>query len=227
VVLIQTAGGFARCTGTVITENAVLTAAHCLQKGPFAIEFSAKPGYATPENTRIVQYGQVIPHPMYVYNFDPDPNVIDHDVGLLIFEGGLPQGYHPIPMVSPAYQIAPQEFGARKVGIYGYGMTNNPAAGGGLLTAIATLTNFTPGFKFEISNLSPSEGAPCPQDSGGPLFLVDAANIPFLAGVAITSDCGETTSPNIRSHYNDLRYYGGWIVETLASQNLPLPIFFP
>ena len=72
------------CSGTIIADNAILTAAHCEQSFR-TISF----GLSSETRTAVA----AIIHSDYVQQ-----NVRTPDIAIVFFDGGLPEGFEPMPL---------------------------------------------------------------------------------------------------------------------------------
>ncbi|MNJ96866.1 Trypsin [compost metagenome] len=113
------------CTGSLLPNNIVLTAAHCVISKPteLKIVFSTQP-YAVldsrkseviVERTRRVTSGRA--HDKW-RDDDNDSSVDQNDIALLKFEGSLPPGYRPATMLADAAALVR----GAMVSVAGYGV---------------------------------------------------------------------------------------------------------
>jgi hypothetical protein len=153
--------GQALCTGTLITEDSVLTAAHCVDENPSAlmIVFSLRVQGADPSAVREVT--SFVQNPLWGQNSPQGRG----DLAVLHFEGGLPIGYQPVTLATADLEIT----AGLDVMMLGYGVTDGVAqTGAGVLREtetsvidIASATEaVTDGQKTSV----------CFGDSGGPAF---------------------------------------------------------
>ncbi|MBT2537269.1 trypsin-like serine protease [Arthrobacter sp. ISL-69] len=105
--------GIASCTGSLINEDTVVTAAHCIRnngRSPSAIDVTFH--YGEKRNQYTVGVARAVPMPHY------DPALIKDDIALLFLQSAVSE---------PAIELAsaPAPVGA-EVTVAGYGCTGNP-----------------------------------------------------------------------------------------------------
>lgn len=155
------------CTGTLIAENVVLTAAHCV--GPkiemMAVFFTLK---LTPSSRRF-QVDKIEIHPDWLK--EPQEGRGRGDIALLHFVGTPSKNFTPARLLSRANRklLLPET----EVIVAGYGIADaSTGRGPGTLRA-TTLTIEDPEFSREEITLDQRQGAgTCHGDSGGPAFIL-------------------------------------------------------
>jgi V8-like Glu-specific endopeptidase len=171
---LQVEGGVARCTGTLVAPDKVLTAAHCVVSG-----ISAANARVGGEDIAVI--GAAF-HADYAGN-------ASYDVALLTLERS--SGVTPVPLLASVPVNAGDE-----LRIYGFGVKEDGDVSDDLRTAVIHASSAN---SLEIS--SAYNGADsCPGDSGGPITKT-VNGIEYVVGVVslgLTSDpdanpllCGE------------------------------------
>jgi hypothetical protein len=106
------------CTGTIIDNDLVLTAAHCVKEfSRFEIIFDLNAGTSAAITRDVVAYD--IPM-SYVYG-EPNPNNRS-DIALLYFEGGLPNGFSKADLLTDTSQLT----NGKAVSVAGFGPLTCP-----------------------------------------------------------------------------------------------------
>lgn len=164
-VMLETESQY--CSATIISENMLLTAAHCLVENELGllIHFSGLEGTQSRTASRFLR------HEAYQDLQDTTRN----DVGLVFFEGGLPNGFLPAMILPADKDLAVGD----ELQIAGYGE-------GGPLGVLAKVNLKLSEFldaKSLIKFVQTTNRGICHGDSGGPAFkIID--NQLYLAGVA-------------------------------------------
>jgi len=179
------------CSGTLITPNVVLTAAHCLEgmnTSTIQIMFGDSVGSGT-----YVQTTEAIMHPAY------DSYSITNDIALIRLDGSAPANVAPIPALPPGLALAVADEGST-IDISGFGQTETSSSGDKLHVSV-TLTKVCPGpngCSFGSGWAVPGSigyprtpGGTCYGDSGGPAFLARAGQ-QYVVGVTSYGDQGCT-----------------------------------
>lgn len=115
------------CTGTIISQSTILTAAHCMISHPSKLRIAfgtdafltlnAREVDVQKEFVRRVVAGRI--HEKYILDIVKQPVYDQNDIAILQFAGPLPQGYRPVPVLQDLSMLVP---GAEAV-IAGYGVT--------------------------------------------------------------------------------------------------------
>jgi hypothetical protein len=185
--------GQALCTGTILAEDTILTAAHCVDDSPekLAIVFSEQLKKADENSTRFAD--RMIQNPSW-------PN--GGDLALIHFQGGLPQGYQPVQLVPAKFAIED----GQEVIMAGYGVTNGlTEKGAGTLREMKTTV-----VEHASDSLIVTDGkksSVCFGDSGGPAFVKKGER--FLQWGVASSVVNKAC--NQASVHTSLMGYSTWI----------------
>jgi hypothetical protein len=207
VTIIGSRGSF--CTGSLIAQDLVLTAAHCVSPG--ADYKVILPG-ETPPRLRDVR--RTAPHPQFNM-----AAILAHrasaDVALLQLAEPLPASKAPAPLGAPAIPI---EVGSRLT-IAGIGVTRRGEGktGGTIRAADLTVTG-KPG-SLQVRLADPSTGnlreglGACTGDSGAPAFSMQEGRA-VIVGVVSWSTGPNNTGGCGGTGVTPLNLYREWILRT-------------
>ncbi len=179
------------CSGTLITPNVVLTAAHCLEgmnTSTIQIMFGNAVGSGT-----YVQTSEALMHPDYdTYN-------ITNDIALIRLAGSAPANVIPIPALPPGLALTTADEGS-SIEISGFGQTETQSSGDKLHVNV-NLSKVCPGpggCSFGSGWAEPktigyprTPGGTCYGDSGGPAFFARNGQ-QYVVGVTSYGDQGCT-----------------------------------
>ena len=216
------------CTGTLLRNNLVLTAAHCLgiatqdMKIYFGTDLTST-GYDE-RNLRQVDKMEASPYAEYRRTAKYSIG----DIALLHFQGDIPDRYHPV-MVLPK-----PEFLHKNAVIYvaGYGV-NDPAQSMGMgILRKTILTILDPEYRpysadrdtFPITEaivLQDDGQGTCHGDSGGPAFVI-GNNQYFLWGVISGGINRGSPKCDGKVLITNALIYKNWILKTAKSMIGPL-----
>ena len=168
--------GEAFCTGTLIRENVVLTAAHCLEFGaPAAVYFGDQPGVGG-ENVAV---SFSIMHPSYAAS---DTGDAYFDIGLVFLDGTA----SPEPL--PVANIPGDALLGASILYVGFGASQGTGGEGFKKEATARVTEL----EADVLVVQPDNGSACYGDSGGPVLHLTAGGTAEVVGVVsfgYTDDC--------------------------------------
>lgn len=190
-VMLETDGQY--CSATIISNNTLLTAAHCVNENePWVlIHFSGLEGTLSRTASRSLRHE----------GYQDLQGTTRNDVALIFFEGGLPDGFLPATIlpVDKALEIGDD------MQVAGYGA-------GGPLGVLAKLnlkvSDFLDGKKLIKFAQTATRGI-CHGDSGGPAFKV-INNQLYLAGVASYADEMDCSGYSV---YTQATNYIEWILQ--------------
>jgi secreted trypsin-like serine protease len=161
------------CTGTLIAEAAVLTAAHCFTfERPTEVEFSATPGASPGARARIVH---VTLHPDY----DGGIEGAAHDLAVATLAAPS-----PLAPARVASEAAVSGLAGQQVTIVGFGKIDaTDRSASHRRMGLARVDAVTPATWL----YSPGPSNTCAKDSGGPAFIA-SGGLEYLVGVASEGD---------------------------------------
>jgi hypothetical protein len=186
------------CSGTLVTESVVVTAAHCLSMASqgeliFSTEWSAADGPATYDAVR-----GYLRSPQY----DPSGASNIHDIGVVFLSTGMPG------VSLPVLNSAPVNIGD-VVELVGYGRTTSDG-GVGIRSFAQSSISAVDISEMEVGSTGSARN--CEGDSGGPSLLTDNTGALRLAGVVSraadntdTTCSGATIHTRVDSHLDWLR----------------------
>lgn len=175
LAVVRIVDGFERsCSGTLISENIVLTAAHCLKSGgELEVFFAADPEVS-------IMSTELVPHEHFL---NASSGVMKlkvlhkNDIGLIWLSKSAPE--KAVPALMPEKLVHQSPLSVRAVG---YGRTGSANNDGNVLRAVELLANFraeSPEHFFFDQSIG--KGV-CKGDSGGPLFVPSKAR-PIVVGI--------------------------------------------
>lgn len=198
------------CTGTIIAEDLLLTAAHCIPDGSF--ELYVLFGKDTSQSSRLVArtVSAVRVGPLWE---DRRTEEFDNgDIALVRFDGGLPEGYHAAEILEDEDLLSD----GTELVMAGYGVIDGSSgADGGVLRKVSLpIEDATYSETEFLVDESLGRGT-CYGDSGGPAFVRSGGRY-LLAGVTSRA-VGEvqTDDPCARfGVYTNVLAYSSWLVDT-------------
>lgn len=155
------------CSGTLIDNHLILTAAHCVGKSASTLMVIVGERANTPRALFIVD--RAVAHSGYNGALAHDEN----DLALLYFNGDLPKFVHPARIAQTAQTTSGNLPSGQKLVLAGYGISSMKYGGEGdgvLRRTIVTLDNAD--FAENEFSVDQSGGhGGCEGDSGGPAFI--------------------------------------------------------
>lgn len=190
------------CTGSVISDSLIMTAAHCLESDPsfvmitFANNPNASRGWADDVEYRLGQ--RYLIH----QDYESEDENTRNDLGLIYFEGGLPDGVLPARLY--AGRLDPQNYPS--VVLAGFGTTEFDQETDNILRKAELKIIREVGKNIELQHPELKSSA-CQGDSGGPAFIIKNSQY-WLLGVSSYVDepfCHHS------SFYTNLLDYADWL----------------
>lgn len=191
------------CTGTLISKNLILTAAHCLASGDdnFSIYFGAVLPKKS-KNANLLKFSKWIIHPDFNVVTDEEgrPLTTKNDVALIKLESEIPSFARPVPVLDEDISLAVGDI----LLLAGYGLVNEieqSQMAKGLNYARVPVAKLIE--SIIVTDQTNASGA-CAGDSGGPAYL-ETSN-----GLVVV---GATRGPHERAE--DCRHYGEYTNATM------------
>ncbi|MCK6599015.1 MAG: trypsin-like serine protease [Bdellovibrionaceae bacterium] len=159
---------FGNCTGVIIDQDLILTAAHCLPSNAksLTVVFSANLLEARPENMRSVLAAKVFPG----WSTNQNKKSNRGDLALIRIQGHLPTGFSPAFLLTSSMYLQNKSFTL----LAGYGLNSGTDQNSypGILREVFTTISYSNYSPTEIL-LSQLDGkGTCTGDSGGPAFIL-------------------------------------------------------
>jgi secreted trypsin-like serine protease len=168
------------CSGSLIDQDMVVTAAHCVQgaiDGSLRVIFTQKVSFDDQGLPTLTDASPEV-HQVYGAIFNPqyDPNytgVDQHDIAIIRFKSGLPTGYKTATMLNASVNLTAGE----TTTLAGYGTTQPDGSdSGGELRKVDVQIASMLGKTEVVLDQSQGKGA-CFGDSGGPAFITTSGQL--------------------------------------------------
>ena len=211
------------CSGTLITDTVVLTAAHCVEVNPLnnlpftpndlAIYIGDNPSVDLVENLHLISESNF--HPGY------DPRTLENDIAVVVLREPV-FGVTPIPPMPSVVGFSPGDLGLG-LNFVGFGQTEAGTSGvklqtDGTLDGLGCTVNGCPfiGNTNQLMSYTMLDSGPCFGDSGGPAFFT-RGNRSYVAGVTSFGD------ENCRQYGASTRVdgYGDYIAQFIGVDQSP------
>ena len=196
-IVLENAEGAALCTGTILDESTILTAAHCVDETSkkIFVVFATNIKAAKKENVRAAD--AIAQNPRWKKSHDGAG-----DLAVIHFTGGLPEGYESVSLAKKTFKLTAGE----EVVMAGYGVSNGKKeSGAGALRETKTTILGTMN-KDQIATDGHTSSV-CFGDSGGPAFAeVKGALVQWgVAHSVLNKECNES------SMHTSVMQYETWI----------------
>lgn len=219
------------CTGTLIDQNKVLTAAHCISAygGKTAIAFTNNVTCVTsaPKRTLRVITNSAVPEE-YSYWNKTSFNNASTDLAVLKFSGDIPEGYKIRTLPEKTYSVAATD----RLVMTGYGTTTEKSEDSGTLRFTSTPTSNILGNSFYLALAGKTVTVPktiiveqtrtgvCTGDSGGPLYNKVGSELSLIGITSMGVDNLTTDENKARvchgvALFTDVREHLDWIQQQI------------
>lgn len=192
------------CTGSILSDSIILTAAHCLAKDYrnlrviFANDLMA--------NNRVVR--KVLGSVASRYWSTRSRETVDTgDIALVRFEGGLPKGYKPARLMTMVASLR----AGQEVLLAGYGISNGVTGEGSATLRKTNVRIENPNYgRGEVRVDQRSGTGACHGDSGGPAYI-NLGGVNYLWGVTSRGSDDPNNDCSQFAIYTNAIAYGSWI----------------
>ena len=200
------------CTGTFITENIVLTAAHCIKEAPFKMRIVYSEN-SSDKSARHSGVAEVLIHESYVKGAATSTN----DIALIKIQGKRPSDYSVSTITTmPA---TTENFSLLSIG---YGLTDNKLDDGGILRRVMTTgISYDPSSPTFTIDQSVGTGV-CQGDSGGPGFVLKDGKFSVLGVASSVYSLEKEDKTYACRHfgvYANAFYHASWLVKAIEQLN--------
>lgn len=195
---VVVASAKSRCSGVVLAQDVVLTAAHCLQPGvPFRVGGISGSGSQKLQLSALTPVIETVSHPLYQSTDPGSP-----DLAILRLATPLPDRFMPAVINPRGLDIGSDLIAAG----YGKSAANDPMANLVLRMVLLRVSSTIKGWVILIG-VREDASAAGPGDSGGPVFAYRGMYSLVALMVAVAQN--QTKAVALAAHYD-------WIRETMG-----------
>ncbi|MBK7890018.1 MAG: trypsin-like serine protease [Bdellovibrionales bacterium] len=219
------------CTGTILSESIIITAAHCVESPAASLRVVFGTDFNSPQiAVRAVDAYKVSP----LWAFRQGEELNTGDISVVKFSGGLPAGYKPIKFLTDASLL---KDGA-PVMLAGFGASDvvqvrDPRTGrmvsdhqnAGKLRFVTTSIKKAEYTKSEVLVEQAHGKGACHGDSGGPAYTELNGEL-VVFGVTSRGVDDPNDTCGVSAAYTNVAYYANWVVRTAKDLNkiAPAPV---
>lgn len=207
----------ALCTGSILSDSIVVTAAHCVDGSKVS---DLRIIYGTNLETRNIIVRGVDAYaisPLWASRQNEEFN--SGDIAIVHFNGGLPAGYKPAALLTDVNQLKD----GTPVLLAGYGISDgvNKTGSGRLRYVDVAIKNAAYSKTEILLDQTHGKGA-CHGDSGGPAYVNVNGRL-LLWGVTSRGVGDENDDCSVGAAYTTIPFYIMWISRTMKELNTPRP----
>ncbi|MEA9356855.1 trypsin-like serine protease [Bacteriovorax sp. PP10] len=207
------------CSGTLVSENLVLTAAHCVSrwteksffKSSKRVTVLSNIGFKLNSSEDVTKLEM---EAVELYPIKKEKEQFYHDIALVKFKGVLPKEFKPVAILAPEYKLV----GNKDLILAGFGLTSSDESDTPTSYQIRIPYKGSDGDILILNQLNGKEGA-YHGDSGGPAYLESKDEL-LLAGSTIGGLDGES-----EVYYSKVSAYKQFILDSAKKLNGTLPVF--